>query len=185
MSDNDLEILHTTKFIYTFDEYKKGVFATPTKLRRIYDAVVPAICFSFGMWLFSLGFSANFSQIILWCFTFLVLACFILRTIRETSEARKGYSSKVLLQELTVDYTFLAENMELRSSTANRKDDNGKVSKFRYNNFVEIIETRTNFYLIVNELGEEAMFIILKENCTPELVEFIRNLPVKKRYQRK
>lgn len=175
------KILYTTNFTYTFNEYKKAVFATPTKFKRIYDAILPAFCISFGGWLLTFSVWIEFSQIMFRIFPFLALFCFILRTIREYLKALKFYSSNTELQGQELNYNFLSDSVEVRFFSQKHHDKEEKILSYRYNNFVELIETKTNLYLLINDLGEKLMFVLIKENCTSDLVDFVRNLPVKRR----
>jgi len=187
MNINNSEILHTTEFIYNLDEYKKGMFAKPNRIERIQHRAAPALCFSIGFWLVARNWLEG--HLVGWftllSFPFFVILCHILIAIIFNPRISKHYKSMEWLDGLIVNYSFLVDGVEFRSFTENSKTSEEKVLRYRYSNFKEVIETRTNFYLLISHLGELTTFMILKENCTPELIEFIQNLPVKKRYQRK
>ena len=78
----------------------------------------------------------------------------------------KAYFSNSFLQNNRLQsFSFYADHFEEKT--------NASLSKIEYSLIHTIIETETNFYILT---GENQGYVIIKNNCSPELIEFIQNL---------
>ncbi|MCH5316831.1 MAG: YcxB family protein [Eubacterium sp.] len=83
--------------------------------------------------------------------------------------AEKAYYSNPFLQKNHLQiYSFYEEYLEEKS--------NDSSAKIEYALIHNIIETETNFYIMI---GNNQGYVIIKSNCSPELIEFIKNLKPK------
>lgn len=83
---------------------------------------------------------------------------------------KKLWNSSTSMQNKDVKYTFNDSNMEIENELGN--------SKIEYNSIYKIIETKTNFYIMISTVQG---FIIVKENCSSELINFIKSLQINKK----
>ena len=81
-----------------------------------------------------------------------------------SSRIKKTYKSDKRLEKER-EFIFYQDRLETRVGEGG--------GEFLYEELTDIIETKTNFYLMI-PTGQG--IIIKKENCPPELIEFIRNL---------
>ena len=80
--------------------------------------------------------------------------------------AEKAYYSNPFLQKNHLQvYSFYEEYLE--------EKNNDSSAKIEYSLIHNIIETETNFYIMI---GNNQGHVIIKSNCSPELIEFIQNL---------
>ncbi|MBQ2430817.1 MAG: YcxB family protein, partial [Campylobacter sp.] len=55
------------------------------------------------------------------------------------------------------------------------ENSSSNFSKIKYEDLYKIVETKTNFYLFV---GNILAFTIIKQNCSAELIEFLRKIKI-------
>ena len=82
-----------------------------------------------------------------------------------TRSVRKSFSSQKLLENQHIHYEFLEDRFIARSDISR--------AEIRYPMLYRIIETKTNFYLLV---GPNQSFVVKKENCSGELTAFLGEL---------
>ena len=80
-------------------------------------------------------------------------------------QIRKTYKSNKILGEANDEISFYSNRVDVKNSFG--------ASSYPYKKFFRIIEKRTNIYMM---LAKNAGIILIKDNCTPETVEFVRNL---------
>ena len=80
-------------------------------------------------------------------------------------QIRKTYKSNKILGEATDEISFFKDRLDVKNSF-------GEAS-YPYKKFFRIIETRKNIYMM---LAKNAGIILIKDNCTPETLDFIRRL---------
>lgn len=90
-----------------------------------------------------------------------------LQYIRKSAE--KAYNSNIFYQKNSLwSYSFFDDYLEERTEDS--------YEKFEYSMIYKVIESDSNFYIMK---GENQGYIIVKNNCTPELIEFISDLKSK------
>ena len=157
-----MKLLFETKSEYTYDEYPKFSRTVQNKVQRL--------------WLLQLAMVA----------AFLVLAWLGWKK-GSTVEAIAGIIVAVLIPVIF----YLVNSWVIKRLYQSNHALQGQVSTFRfyrdhfeqdnalghtsipYDELTEIVETKTNFYLMVDK--NQGM-ILIKENCTPELTAFVQNL---------
>lgn len=82
-----------------------------------------------------------------------------------TCSVRKSFSSQKLLGNQHIRYEFLEDHFIVYTDTSR--------AEIRYPMLYRIIETKTNFYLL---LGPNQSFVVKKENCSGELTGFLGEL---------
>jgi len=183
MSDNDLEILHTTKFVYSPNEVKKNALVlTPVK-EHIKHRLIPAHCFSIGIGLIigALRQPVSGIQFALLSFPLFVVLCHLTTPLQLSRQALKYYNAKEL-DGVIINYAFREDSVEVRSVLPEGSKGQEVCLKVKYEKISKIIETETNFYLFARVDGEEGNFFLTKENCSSELIEFLKNLPTEHKY---
>lgn len=173
-----MEPLYTTQFTYTLDEYFKYGKAVNRNKNNIKKRLLPLAIFF--LLFFSYTFRASndmeisnsspFSSTLPTVFA--SLASSILLTVilfafihyfRKAKTKKYFYSNEIYKE--TVKYEFFDNNFI--------SSDSHYISNFNYNELTEIIENETNFYLMI---ADNQGFIILKDNCSSELISFLRSL---------
>ena len=79
------------------------------------------------------------------------------------------YADKHLQKNGLYTYSFYENYFEAKT--------NNSFTKFDYEDIFSVIESKTNFYIMKSP---NQAHIIVKNNCSPELLEFISNLKNKK-----
>lgn len=154
--------LFETKSEYTYDEYLKFSRTVQNKVQRL--------------WLLQLAMMA----------AFLVLAWLGWKK-GSTAEAVAGIVVAVLIPVIF----RLVNGWTIKQLYKSNHALQGQISTFRfyrghfeqdnalghtsipYDKLVEIVETKTNFYLMIDK--NQGM-ILVKDNCSPELIAFVQNL---------
>lgn len=152
------EPLYRTITIYTLEEYQKYNKIIQNKLmkRPLILGGFMALCLLLAL----LIDDAPKVGIIIGVLLSPVIVPFI-----NARMVKKAYKSNSLLQDTTSEFLFFEEHMEQHSSVG--------VSKVPYEKLYTILETPANFYMMV---AKNQGFIIVKENCDPQLINFILGL---------
>ena len=113
---------------------------------------------------FSYYMSGNFFDALISC-AIMIVVFFLLNFLINEFRIRGMFKSNKIIQNAVEKYNFYAECLKIegKSGTAN----------IRYEDFYKILETKTNFYLMI---AKNQGYILSKENCSPELISFLRNL---------
>ena len=143
---------------YTFKEYKKFANAV-LKWNRIIVSVFLWFAFLSGVLLIS--FNGSSTQA--WVLVFFPILYVIFRKM----SIKKYYNSNKILKDITQEYEFYEEYFITKNTNSEAKIEYDKIHK--------IIETKTNFYIMV---AQNQGYIISKSVCSDELVEFLRRLRV-------
>ena len=157
-----MEPLFTTKTTLTLDECVK---MQKYRLRGSIFIRIPFVIFSILMLLYSFYYSlyiyALVFAVFVWFWTFG-------DSVIDKMRAKKMYNSNKSIQNLELTYYFYEDYVIQESEM-------GK-TQFKYADLYKIGESKTNFYL--RDTRVSAM-VIVKENCSDALCEFIRKLKVK------
>lgn len=154
-----MEPLYRTTTSYTFEEYQRYNKVVQNKLMKrplligvfMLACLVLAICID--------DTSAKTGIIIGLLLLPVILPLF------SSHMVKRSYKTNSLLQDITSEFLFFEEYMEQHSSVG--------VSKVPYDKLYTVLETPTNFYMMV---AKNQGYVIIKENCDPALVRFIQGL---------
>ena len=80
------------------------------------------------------------------------------------------YNSNKVIQEIESEISFYEDCFEQTNSLG--------TSKITYDKIYRILENDTNLYIMISK---NQGYIIIKENCSQELIDFIKNLTPKKK----
>ncbi|MGE5456703.1 MAG: YcxB family protein [Ignavibacteriales bacterium] len=152
----------------TLREYKKMTKSFPYKLWKrliIVSVIITAIC--------SLAFippdPVSIFDFLLMDGIFIVCAALIIKTI-DVILQKHNYKKFFQINHDNVDYKISFYDDYFQKESIN------EIHKIKYNGIKKIKETDDNFYLLLNN---RIIIIILKQNCTNELLEFIKNICIK------
>lgn len=160
-----MEPLFTTKTTYTLDEYmrysthismKNKRFARTMILLAVTIVMLALLSFlnkSYGV---ATGFVAGGLL-----FPFILTANF-------RSSVKRTYNSNALLRGAVCTFRFYEEHMA--------GDDPTGHAEYTYDKLFSIVETKTNFYIMISENQGS---IVIKENCSPEMIAFIQEIKQK------
>lgn len=145
---------------YTFKEYKKFTNAV-LKWNLIIVSVFLLFAFLSGVLL--IAFNGSSTQA--W---FLILFP-IIYVISKKMSIKKYYESNKILKDVIQEYEFYKDYLIAKNVNSE--------AKIEYNKIYKVIETKTNFYIMV---AKNQGYIISKEVCSDELVEFLNGVKYKK-----
>ena len=159
-----MEPLYTTQFAHTLDEHIKFNKAVLKSQKSFIVLYILFAVLSIGLGILSYNMVKNIIFSI-----FLALLFFILLLITFPSALKKSikkayYSNKTIDSEIS-DYKFYETEFT-------ETDSHGSVT-FPYTDLSQIIETKTNFYLMISK---QQGYLIKKENCSTELIAFLSEL---------
>jgi hypothetical protein len=159
-----MEPLFTTETAYTFEEFKKFNYKVMQKsVILIYSMLAAIVILVIGK-----SFFIDWSYID----TALIVAVIFIAAYFPFSLNKKlkdTYNSNKVMTKTVARFDFFEDGFSEITENA--------TGNFKYADLNKIIETQTNFYLM---LAKNAGAIIVKENCSEELIEFIRNLKKQK-----
>ena len=164
-----MEPLYETQTADSFDEYKRycKVLSGKQKSRRFIIIFTVLIILSFVSNYFNNDYrSKEYLFNLIPCVLFVFVL--ILNEVRYKSSMKKAYYSAKALNNSIMHYKFYENEFEISNSHG--------YGKYQYNELYSIIETQTNFYLM---LSHKQGYIIIKENCSPELIQFLSGLKAK------
>lgn len=153
--------MYTTKVKYTYDEYKKlSEFSVNLQLRK-----TKIICYVLVAIISALTFFVT--QSIYGALLVLAVALFIpaMTKFNTNRLIRKIWNSNKLMQNDEVEIIFDDSGW----STVNER---GTYS-YKYDDIYKIAETKTNIYIFTSI---NTATILVKDNCSEELIDFIRKL---------
>ena len=147
-----MEPLFTTSTDYTLEEYQKIVRIVQNKILKR-----PLVLFILIASVLLLAFLCDDVSMRIG----LILGCILVIPVLlllDRWRIKKSYSQNRQLQGLHADFFFYPDYME---------------SKIPYQKIFRILETPTNFYLM---LAKTQGLIVIKSNCSDELISFLQNL---------
>lgn len=157
-----MEPLFTTKTAYTLEEYKKFNYALFSKQMKL-----PVLSgFAFLIWLsimiYCIAAKEYYSFFIAFVIVILIIAII---PVSLNKSIKKTYYSNKMASKTICEFEFYEKELV-------EKTPDGSM-RVQYENLYKIIETKTNLYLMI---AQNQGFIIVKDNCTSELIEFIKKL---------
>ncbi len=164
-----MEPLYTMEFDQSLEGYRRynRALILKNKKRIVLDAILLALCLASGIFFLCVGYV--FEGVYFIAITFLIP---VLTWLYRKHGIRKYYESNKLFKDLHEVMSFFEDRYE---------DDTSFSHEIcRYADLYDIIETKTDFYLMVG-IGR-AQFVP-KANCSPELIGFLQGL--KEKYGKK
>lgn len=151
-----MESLYKTKTINTFEEYKRFSRVLMYKKRSIIIyALLAAFLILDGIVLDNMIF-----------IVFAVVYPFVIWLLHNM-QVKKIFKTNKALQNAEVNFEFYNDYFTETNEYGN--------TKLEYNKLHKIIETKTNFYLMI---AKNQGFILVKENFPEGLEEFLRNIKI-------
>ncbi|MBO5453625.1 MAG: YcxB family protein [Clostridia bacterium] len=151
-----MESLYKTKTINTFEEYKRFSRVLMYKKRSIIIyALLAAFLILDGIVLDNMIF-----------IVFAVVYPFVIWLLHNM-QVKKVFKTNKALQNAEVNFEFYNDYFTETNEYGN--------TKLEYNKLHKIIETKTNFYLMI---AKNQGFILVKENFPEGLEEFLRNIKI-------
>lgn len=161
-----MEPLFQTNTKYNFEEYQKFNSAVTMTINRVAVKIVMIdICF---LLLGCIYMTKNLYATILLVLCAMIFPFIFYWTMKDS--VKKTYQSNKAMQDLEVTFDFYQEFV----SYHHKMGDN----KIEYKDLYRLIETKTNFYLMI---AKNQGLILKKENCQKELQEFLRGLKISKK----
>lgn len=149
-----MNCLYTTTTSYSYDEYKR--FSWNLLLKRSH------IIFYIILELFILLLGCFMKNILLIVFAVIYpIMIFLL----QNRQIKKVWKSNKVAQDMLVNFEFYDTYFV-------EKDKNGN-TKLDYSNLHKVIETKTNFYLLI---AKNQGFILVKENMPEGLADFLKSI---------
>ena len=151
-----MDCLYKTKTINTFEEYRRFSRVLMYKKRSIIIyALLAAFLILDGIVLDNMIF-----------IVFAVVYPFIIWLLHNM-QVKKVFKTNKALQNAEVNFEFYNDYFTETNEYGN--------TKLEYNKLHKIIETKTNFYLMI---AKNQGFILVKENFPEGLEEFLRNIKI-------
>ncbi len=156
--------MYSTCTIYTRKEYMK--FAKSILILR-FKKVLPLLYFLFSAVLFFVRGDMSFVGALcalIFCFlallassVFIIPMCFLM--------FKRNWNTDKMMHNLRVDMVFNENDLNISSSDGQ--------SIINYDSIYKIIETKTHFYIMLSAVKGH---IVVKDNCSKELIDFIRKI---------
>lgn len=153
-----MESLFETTTKYTYEEYRKFNFALLKKKHVLPLIILAEILILVGGILSQNEFLIIFA--VLYPFVFIWSLFHGIKNV---------YHSNKVTQDKDIHFKFYEDHFEEEHDSGN--------ANITYDKLNEIIETKTNFYLMI---AKNQGFMILKENMPEGLEEFIKNIKISK-----
>jgi len=170
--------LHETESIFTFAEYKKGVYAV-NRRRQFYSIVKLSMAISGGVFLVAL-LSGRLQASFLLALALLPAVLLLVHAAKSRSlllKTKQSFNSDDVAPESVMKFKFFWDYVEISDHHDNEEEsDKLKTIEIPYDGFATIINTKTNFYLTSIVEAEEATFFLMKDNCSMELIDFLQEL---------
>ena len=151
-----MESLYKTKTINTFEEYKRFTWALLLKKRTIITFAIFEILFLFFAWTLESIFYLLFAllyPLLIW--------------LLQRRQIKKIFKTNKVLQNEEVKFEFYDTYFTEEYPYGN--------TRLEYNKLYKIVETKTNFYLMI---AKNQGYILVKENFPEGLEEFLRNIKI-------
>ena len=151
-----MDCLYTTTTNYNYDEYKRFSWNLLLKRSRIVWFIV------LELWILLLGCLMKNSLLIIFAVIYPIMI-FLL----QNRQIKKVWKSNKVAQDMVVNFEFFDTHFAETTANGNTKLD--------YSNLHKVIETKTNFYLMI---AKNQGFILVKENMPEGLADFLRSIKI-------
>ncbi len=159
-----MEPLYTTQFAYTLDEYIKYNNAVLKSQKSFIAVYIIFSLFSFALGALSYHMIKNIVFSIFFALFFFIIFAIEFPVALKKSAKKAYYSNKTLDKNIS-NYEFFEDKI--------KETDLHSINTHKYSELTKIIETKTNFYLMIDNARG---YIIVKDNCSPELIAFLSEL---------
>ena len=150
-----MEPMFTTETRYTLDEYKKYNHAVLWKIKKVPVTILLLELILLGISYFTKDMTYILGALLVPLIFKIVLGI----------QARKTYGDNPRIHNVVFSCSFYEDFMEQSSVLGS--------TRIYYREIYKVHETGTNFYLMI---GRDAGSIIVKKNCSAELIQFLKNL---------
>ncbi len=147
-----MEPLYRTTNKYTYDEYKKFNRAVMLKKKTLIATIIAVLLILIG------GILLESLFLILFAIIYPIIFVLLMNV-----GVKRVYNSNKILQDLDVNFEFYDDCFVVKHEAGE--------AKIPYDKLNEIIETKTNFYLMI---ARNQGYMVLKENMPEGFAEFIR-----------
>ena len=147
-----MEPLYRTTNKYTYDEYKKFNRAVMLKKKTLIATIIAVLLILIG------GILLESLFLILFAIIYPILFVLLMNV-----GVKRVYNSNKILQDLDVNFEFYDDCFVVKHEAGE--------AKIPYDKLNEIIETKTNFYLMI---ARNQGYMVLKETMPEGFEEFIR-----------
>ena len=148
-----MDCLYETFTVFTFEEYKKFVEVVSNRKRS--NILLAAV----SVLLLVMGIVQKTPLLIVLAIAYPFLAIF-----SQKIGVKKSYQNAGAMHDARVDYRFYEKHFV--------KVFDGKEDQFEYEKLFKVLETETNFYLM---LSKTQGFVLVKANMPDGMVEFVKN----------
>lgn len=153
-------MLYQTSVKLTYEEYKRFSKAVMKKnMRKVYISLI-VLLFGAGL----LRIVSPDSSLILFLIFFIIFYPIVL-CFGQNRAIKKTYMSNELLKNTVETIDFYKNHFVSKTEKSE--------STVEYDKLYKIIETKTNFYLMI---ADNQGYIVSKANCSQELIDFIISL---------
>ena len=159
--DEKMEPLFKSNTKYNYEEYKKFNYAITSSINKMPVKIVVIMLLFILMAYMYMSRSIHVSLIMLICS--IIFPVFLILTIK--SNIKRTYSSNKSMQDMDVNFEFYDEYFMYKCKIGD--------SKIEYKDLYKILETKTNIYLMI---AKNQGVILKKENCSEDLIDFIRKM---------
>ena len=147
-----MEPLYRLTNKYTYEEYKKFNRAVMLKKKTLIATIIAVLLILIG------GILLESLFLILFAIIYPILFVLLMNV-----GVKRVYNSNKILQDLDVNFEFYDDCFVVKHEAGE--------AKIPYDKLNEIIETKTNFYLMI---ARNQGYMVLKENMPEGFEEFIR-----------
>ena len=147
-----MEPSYRTTNKYTYDEYKKFNRAVMLKKKTLIATIIAVLLILIG------GILLESLFLILFAIIYPIIFVLLMNV-----GVKRVYNSNKILQDLDVNFEFYDDCFVVKHEAGE--------AKIPYDKLNEIIETKTNFYLMI---ARNQGYMVLKENMPEGFEEFIR-----------
>ena len=147
-----MEPLYRLTNKYTYEEYKKFNRAVMLKKKTLIATIIAVLLILIG------GILLESLFLILFAIIYPIIFVLLMNV-----GVKRVYNSNKILQDLDVNFEFYDDCFVVKHEAGE--------AKIPYDKLNEIIETKTNFYLMI---ARNQGYMVLKENMPEGFLEFIR-----------
>lgn len=151
-----MDCLYTTTTNYTYDEYKRFSWNLLLKRSRIVWFIV------LELWILLLGCLMRNSLLVVFAVIYPIMILLL-----QNRQIKKVWKSNKVAQDMLVNFEFYDTYFVETDKSGNTKLD--------YSNLHKVVETKTNFYLMI---AKNQGFILVKENMPEGLSDFLRSIKI-------
>ena len=159
----EVEEMYKTQTKLTVDEMVKLNRAYLFKMHR-FRLILMVIYELFLLWVCLSAFDLHWILIGVF-FLFLVIFIPVFWYLMLVANSKKYFKSNKAAQYSILNYTFEEDKIVIETERGS--------SFIKYDEVYKVYETKTNFYLFISN---NQAYVIVKENCSDELTQFIKDM---------